>query len=209
MIYEFRTYNVRTGKVPDYHKAFAEKIEGRMKYSRMAGHWYTEVGRLNQMVAIWPYEDLEQRIEIRRLAESAEGGTVWPPQSGQRHRRGEVRDLLSSAVHGADGAGQDRADVRDAHLPLSPGGDPRRPGRFCRCHPRAGEKLSPLAGCWYSDFGGVNNFVSMWAYPSFEERLRIRKEAQDRGIWPPPKAPMPPTTQVTKILWPAAFSPMQ
>ena len=207
MIYELRTYDLRTGKVPDYHRAFAERIEGRMKYSKMAGHWYTEVGPLNQMVAIWPYEDLEQRTEIRRLVESAEGGTVWPPQSG------DVIVGMKSEIY--------------FPAPFMAPMEPRRIGPMYEMriysYPQEvipavldawadavpeREKLSPMAGCWYSDFGGVNNFVSMWAYPSFEERLRIRKEAIDLGIWPP-KAPMPPTTQVTKILWPAAFSPMQ
>ena len=207
MIYEFRTYNLRTGKVPDYHKAFAEKIEGRTKYSKMAGHWYTEVGPLNQMVAIWPYEDLEQRTEIRRLVESAEGGTVWPPQSGN-----VIVDMKSEIYFPA---------------PFMAPMEPRRIGPMYEMriysYPQEvipevldawadaipeREKLSPMAGCWYSDFGGMNNFVHMWAYTSFEERLRIRKEAQDRGIWPP-KSPVRAITQVTKILWPAAFSPMQ
>ena len=208
MIYELRTYNVRTGKVPGYHKAFAEKIEGRMKYSRMAGHWYTEVRHLNQMVAIWPYDDLDQRIEVRHLVESVDCGTVWPPQSGN-----VIGDMKSEIYFPA---------------PFMKPMEPRKIGplyemRIYSYPPKAipavigafadaiteREKLSPLAGCWYSDFGGVNNFVSMWAYSSFEERLRTRKEAQDSGIWPPPKAPMPPTKQVTKILWPATFSPMQ
>ena len=208
MIYEFRTYNVRTGKVPDYHKAFAEKIEGRMKYSRMAGHWYTEVGRLNQMVAIWPYEDLEQRIEIRRLAESAEGGTVWPPQSGNVIAEVKSEIYFPAPFMAPMEPGKIGPMYEMRIYPYPQEVIPDVLDAFADAIPER-EKLSPLAGCWYSDFGGVNNFVSMWAYPSFEERLRIRKEAQDRGIWPPPTAPMPPTTQVTKILWPAAFSPMQ
>ena len=53
-----------------------------MEYSRMAGHWYTEAGPLNQMIAIWPYENLEQRMKIRSEVELIEDGTVWPPQSG-------------------------------------------------------------------------------------------------------------------------------
>ena len=208
MIYEFRTYDLRTGKVTDYHKAFAEKIDRRMKYSKMAGHWYTEVGPLNQMVAIWPYDSLEQRIEVRREVEAADGGSVWPPQSGN------VITGMKSEIY--------------FPAPFMAPMDPRKIGpmyemRIYSYPPEVipavldafadavaeREKLSPMAGCWYSDFGGVNNFVSMWAYSSFEERLRVRKDAQDRGVWPPPKAPMPPSAQVTKILWPATFSPMQ
>ena len=48
------------------------------------------------------------------------------------------------------------------------------------------EKLSPLAGCWYSEIGDLNRFVHLWAYRSFDERARVRREARERGIWPPP-----------------------
>ena len=46
-------------------------------------------------------------------------------------------------------------------------------------------KFSPLAGCWYSEYGGVNNFIHLWAYKSFEERARIRAETREKGVWPP------------------------
>jgi len=70
------------------------------------------------------------------------------------------------------------------------------------------EKLSPLAGCWYSDIGGLNRFVHLWAYKSFEERQRVRAEARQKGVWPP-QAGVLPVKQENKILFPASFSPMR
>ena len=61
MIYEIRTYNLKLGQLQEYWKRFSEKLPGRQEFSKLGGHWYTEVGPLNQMVAIWPYESLEQR----------------------------------------------------------------------------------------------------------------------------------------------------
>ena len=78
MIHEIRTYNLKLGQLQEYWKRFGEKLPGRQELSKLGGHWYTEVGPLNQMVAIWPYESLEQRAEIRRAAE-AEPNPVWPP----------------------------------------------------------------------------------------------------------------------------------
>ena len=208
MIYEFRTYDLRTGKVPEYHEIFAKKINKRMEYSRMAGHWYTEAGPLNQMIAIWPYENLEQRMKIRSEVELIEDGTVWPPQSGNI-----IIDMKSEIYYPAPFMKPMEAcdigplyEIRIYSYP--PEVIPEVLNAFGQAITLR-EKLSPLAGCWYSDFGGTNNFISMWAYSSFEERLSVRKEAQVQGVWPPPKAPMSPTKQVTKILWPAAFSPMQ
>ena len=80
MIYEIRTYNLKLGQLQEYWKRFSEKLPSRQEFSKLGGHWYTEVGPLNQMVAIWPYESLEQRAEIRRAAE-AEPNPVWPPDT--------------------------------------------------------------------------------------------------------------------------------
>ena len=88
MIYEIRTYNLKLGQLNEYWERFGEKLPGRQELSKLGGHWYTEVGPLNQMVAIWPYESLEQRAEIRRAAE-AEPNPVWPP---------DTSDLIVSMV---------------------------------------------------------------------------------------------------------------
>lgn len=71
----------------------------------------------------------------------------------------------------------------------------------------AREKLSPLAGCWYSEWGGMDNFVHLWAYETFEQRLEKRAVAISTGAWPPPGPK--PFHQETKLLLPASFSPMQ
>ena len=206
MIYELRTYNVRTGKVPDYHKAFAEKIGWRIKYSRMAGHWYTEVGHLNQMVAIWPYENLEQRAELRQRAEAGPN-PKWPPDSAEL-----IVDMVSQIYQPAPfmrplGAGS-MGPLYEMRLYTYPAEaiPAVLEGWGNRIDER--EKFSPLVGCWYSEGGGLDNFVHMWAYRSFDERLRVRAEARAAGVWPTPGMP-PPDRQENKILVPFSFSPMQ
>jgi hypothetical protein len=206
MINEIRTYNLKTRVVPDYWKQFSAKLTGRKEFSPLGGHWYTDVGPLNQLVAIWPYKDLEERVDIRRRAEAGPD-PKWPP---------DTADLIISM----------KSEIYIPAPFMTPLGE-RNIGPIYELriysYPQEvipevldgwsgaiaeREKLSPLAGCWYSEFGGVNNFVHMWAYKSFEDRLRVRQEAVDRGIWPPP-SPMAPTIQENKILFPAPFSPMQ
>ena len=70
------------------------------------------------------------------------------------------------------------------------------------------QKYSPLAGAWYSDIGGLNKWVHLWAYKSFEERSRVRAETRAKGVWPPPSG-VSPLKQENKILLPMSFSPMQ
>ena len=81
MIYEFRTYDLKPRTVPLFEERAAAKIkEGRQNYSQLFGFWTTEVGPVNEVVHVWPYDDLEQRRKIR--AQVAEDG-VWPPDNAE------------------------------------------------------------------------------------------------------------------------------
>ncbi len=69
--------------------------------------------------------------------------------------------------------------------------------------------LSPVAALMYSDVGPLNKFVHIWPYESLDQRMAIRKQAVDTGVWPPPGGPDLLVSQDNKILLPAPFSPMQ
>ena len=70
------------------------------------------------------------------------------------------------------------------------------------------EEYSPLAACWYTEFGGLNRFTHVWVYPNLNERARIRAESRQSSHWPP-QASVRPVRQENKILMPAAFSPVK
>jgi hypothetical protein len=69
MIYEIRTYRLKTGSVPAYLKHVND--EGIAIQSAHLGHligyFFSEIGPLNQIVHIWAYQDLMDR-EVRRKA---------------------------------------------------------------------------------------------------------------------------------------------
>ena len=206
MIYEIRTYDLRTHALQEYWKRFGEKLPRRQEFSRLGGHWYTEVGPLNQMVAVWPYQDLEQRAEIRERAEAGPD-PAWPPDSGEL-----IVDMVSRIYRPAPfmaPLGERRiGPLYEMRLYTFPA--EALPGELEAWGEQIGkrEKLSPLAGCWYTDSGGLDNFVHLWAYGSFEERQRVREQARQQGTWPP-QTPVKPVRQENKILYPAPFSPMQ
>src|SRR6202158_2138944 len=49
----------------------------------------------------------------------------------------------------------------------------------------AREKLSKLAAFWHTEVGPLNEITHVWTYDSFEQRLAIRAEAINTGVWPP------------------------
>ena len=77
MIYEFRTYTLHPRTLPEVIKRFGDALERRVAYSQLAAFWYTEIGPLNQIVHVWPYENALERSKIR--AQVVKDG-VWPPK---------------------------------------------------------------------------------------------------------------------------------
>ncbi|MGX5773870.1 NIPSNAP family protein [Methylorubrum zatmanii] len=73
MIYEMRTYRLKTGTVPAYLKLVGE--EGiaiqRGHLGHLVGYYATEIGPLNEIVHVWGYRDLADR-ETRRAALAAD-----------------------------------------------------------------------------------------------------------------------------------------
>jgi hypothetical protein len=68
-------------------------------------------------------------------------------------------------------------------------------------------KFSPLAACWYSILGPLNQFIHIWPYKDVNERNRVRKETQAPGKWPPPTREL--LVKMENIIAiPAAFSPL-
>ena len=204
MIYEFRTYDLKPRTVPKMELRVAAAIEAREKLSQLAGFWHTEVGPLNQVIHIWPYADLNERDRIRSAAVAT---GEWPPDNSEFivDARSEI---FMPAPFFEPLTEPDIGPVYDMRVYTYKFLDvPKALEVWAETiEPRM--KLSPLAGCWYSDLGGLNQIVHMWAYRGFDERMRVREEARSKGLWPP-KGMLAPLRQENKILLPAAFSRMQ
>jgi hypothetical protein len=67
MIYEMRTYRLRTGTVPAYLKLVEEEgIAIQKAYlGQLVGYFFSEIGALNEIVHVWAFADLNDR-ERRR-----------------------------------------------------------------------------------------------------------------------------------------------
>jgi hypothetical protein len=75
-LYEIRTYTMQGGMAPQVIERWAERIEGRQKYSPLAFCGHTDLGPLNQWIHVWAYKDAAERFRVRDVARAA---GAWPP----------------------------------------------------------------------------------------------------------------------------------
>ena len=205
MIYEFRTYDLKPRSVPDWEKAFGEKLPERVKYSPLGGLWHTEFGPLNQVLHVWPYEDAKHRAEIRAKA-VAEG--AWPPNFREPVILNMNTQILMPAPFMKPLGARKIGPIYELRIyKYDNGMVPKVIDAWGKAIEER-EKYSPLVGAWYSDVGDLNRWYHMWAYESMEHRLKVREETRAKGVWPPPGG-IAPLQQQNKLLLPAACSPMQ
>jgi hypothetical protein len=204
MIYEFRTYTLHPRTLPEFIKRFGDALEPRLKLSKLAAFWYTEIGPLNQVIHVWPYETVLERSKIR--AEAVKMG-IWPPKNSDfiADMKSEILEALPFSPPLSPSGNGPYFEMRS--YVLKPGGVPAMAERW-KEHLPGRLKLSPLTGVFASDIGNLNQWVHIWAYKSLDERAAVRKKAAAEGIWPPP-GDSPVLKMETKILLAAPFSPIK
>jgi len=205
MIYEFRTYDVKPRGVPEFERAFGEKLPERVKYSPLGGLWHTEFGPLNQVLHIWPYEDAAQRAEIR--AKTVTEG-AWPPKPREPLIVNMNSQILLPAPFMQPLKPCKVGPLFELRIyQLEPGAVVKVMEAWGKAI-KERQKYSPLVGAWYSEHGDLNRWYHMWAYESLEQRMAVRAETREKGIWPP-QSGVTPIRQENKLLLAAACSPIQ
>lgn len=204
MIYEFRTYTLQPRTLPEFLKRFGDALEARLQLSKLAAFWYTEIGPLNQVIHVWPYENALERSRIRAEAVKLGG---WPPkiQEFLVDTKSELFEPLPFSPPLEPSSNGPYFEMRS--YVLKAGGIPQMTQRWGEYLPGR-LKLSPLTGVFTCDVGSLNQWVHIWAYKCLDERIAIRKKAAAEGIWPPP-GDSPVVKQETKILLAAPFSPIK
>ena len=204
MIYEFRTYDLVPRSVPEFEKRFGEKLPGRLEFSPLGGLWHTEAGPLNQVLHIWPYDDMNHRTETRA---NATGAGAWPPDTSEFVVNMQSDFYLPAPFMQPLGERKIGPVYEIRIYTYKPGDIPQVIEAWGNAIEER-EKYSPLVGAFYSDVGALNKWAHMWAYESFEHRMQVREETRAKGVWPP-SSPVAPVHQENKLLLPAECSPMQ
>jgi hypothetical protein len=68
-------------------------------------------------------------------------------------------------------------------------------------------KMYPLTTAMYG-LDGIPRITHIWPFPSLDERLAIRRESYERGIWPPRNGPENIAHATSTIAFPTPFSPL-
>lgn len=206
MIIEVRTYQLKPASVAEVEKRFGDALPGREKYSRLAAFWHTDVGPLNEIIHVWPFDSFEQRGAVRAAAQAS---SAWPPPIREFVVSMNSEIFIPAAFSPALEPRQVGPLFEIRSYTLAPGA---LPGMMERWAAKIDErvKLSPLVGAWYSEFGALNKWVHIWAYKDANERQRIRADAVARGLWPPGGAASGLVLkQENKLVVPASFSPLR
>ena len=92
--YELRMYSYRRGNMPEVLRRWSLGVPVREKYSPMAGCWTTDMGPLNKLVHLWPYNSFEERERIRAESSKEE---LWPPPTSEFMIKQETKILLPAS----------------------------------------------------------------------------------------------------------------
>lgn len=205
MILELRTYSFRPGTLEDAIARFDRHLPFRLQFSTMAGMWAAQSGSVDRLIHIWPYESIQQRMEVR---ENAAATGQWPLP---------IRDILVES-----------ASTIIIPAPFSPPLQPRElgqcyelcidkylPGAMDDLHESWARKIAerdaiaPLVTCGRTEIGPLNHWVHLWAYRDAAHREAVKRDLERSKIWPPAKADSKLVTRKSILLAPTHFSPLR
>jgi hypothetical protein len=203
MLYELQTLTVRPATVPAVLTRMAEAFTRRAP-AVLTGCWYTELGTLNQIVTIWAHRDVGELTQARQRAlkydELAPIADLIVAMGADAFMPFPFMQEMKPGKHGPF------YELRD--YILKPDGLAPTIEIWARAID-ARTKLSAVSCVMHSLTGASPRFVHLWPYSSLDERHRLRAQAVQMGVWPPPGGPDRLVAQRASILLPAPFSPMQ
>jgi len=206
MIVEMRTYTLKPGSTAQFEERFGAALPVRAKVSPLAAFWHSEVGPLNQVIHVWPYETMDERTRLRAEATKLQG---WPPNV-REFVVDQNAQIFIPAPFSPKLEPRQLGGIYEIRMyTLRPGAIPSQIDRWSTAID-ARVKLSPLAFAGHSELGDLNIWCHIWAYKDANHRAEIREKARKEGIWPP-KGGQPGTMikQENMLVVPASFSPLR
>jgi len=182
MILEMRTYVLKPGMTHNFVERFAEGLTARLQFSKLLGLWLSEVGGLNRVVHVWPYESFGDR---ERIGAEARKTGKWPPKT-QEFIVTQENKFIQPAPFSPPLPERKLGEVYEFRTyTYQPGTMPTVLERFGKVIP-ARTKVSPLVFAGQTIVGPLNQYLHVWAYKDAGERERLRAEAtKSVEGWPP------------------------
>jgi NIPSNAP len=205
MFVEMRTYLLKPGTTAAFEERFVEGLGARQQFSKLGGLWRSEVGGLNVVVHMWPYESFEDR---ERIGQEARKTGKWPPRTHEFIITQENKIIQPAPFSPALGEKSLGNLYEFRTYTYQPTTMPTVLERFGKVM-AARTKVSPLAFAGHTLIGPLNQYIHVWAYKDGGERGRLRAEAAKSVEGWPPQTREFLVKQENMLMVPAACSPMK
>lgn len=182
MFLEMRTYVLKPGMTNNFVEGFAAGLPARLQFSKLLGLFCSEVGGLNRVTHVWPYESFEDR---ERIGNEARKTGKWPPKT-QEFILTQENKIIQLAPFSPPLPEKKLGEIYEFRTyTYQPGTMPMVMERFGKVIPER-TKISPLVFAGQTMIGPLNQFIHVWAYKDAGERERLRAEAtKSVAGWPP------------------------
>lgn len=201
MLYELFTAEVRPGTLGTAVQRLGETVATRGTSSGLLGCWTTEIGQVNELVALSAVAgspSVGDGVAGHRLAAAL---TEFLVTARLEHLR--LFPFLPEVQPGSFGRVY---ELR--HYLMKPGTTQETIERWEKALPKRIER-SRIIGAFYAVSGPLQKFVHIWPYDSADHRQRTRDEAVAAGIWPPKGGAERLLHMQNSLLIPTAFSPLR
>jgi len=205
MIYSVCTIEVPPARANDALSGLSKAIEaGRLGAGELRACWYSEIGRLNRVLAVAAYpsaNDLEAANRAMLTSDDPFGvASVATAISLETYAAFPGVDFLQPGDVGPIFEVREYALRQGTVAPTFAAWQKVLAARTA---------LSPLAIVMYALSGSVPRFMHIWPFRSLDERMAIRADSVKRGVWPPPGGLPLLETMRSEIFLPAPFSPLR
>lgn len=184
MINELRMYTTRPGKMKDVVNAsatVAQKIRGGDTYGKLIGHWWSEIGKMNQYVHMWEYKDPEEMRRLRsELAAKEDWKNKFVPLVGPNILTQEIRLLrpLTEIKKPVNSSNIYELKI----IKLNIGQSAKWAKNFLEIVDLI-ENSSINIGIWNTELQDPNEIISLWSHPNLENMSKYWYELESNKNW--------------------------
>ena len=184
MINELRMYTTRPGKMKDVVNAsatVAQKIRGGDTYGKLIGHWWSEIGKMNQYVHMWEYKDPEEMRRLRSaLAAKEDWKNKFVPLVGPNILTQEIRLLrpLTEIKKPVNSSNIYELKI----IKLNIGQSAKWAKKFLEIVGLI-ENSSINIGIWNTELQDPNEIISLWSHPNLENMSKYWYDLESNKDW--------------------------
>lgn len=204
MIYEFTVVTARPGTQAKAVEAVGHWVGDASLQGSIVGCWYTDVGALNRVGLLMAYESADALVEDKShvvrsenpygvidFSEGIETSTFCPFPFVGELLPGEFGPWYEIRTY----------DVLEGKL------QPTIEG-WTEYYERR-NAISPLLFAGYAVSGKLPRMLHIWPYESLDQRVALRRQANQSGAWPAPPGAVSLRAMQSELYLAAHFSPLR